>query len=157
MRSWRCHRCSDRPGVERCLRSPPDSQCGASREGIAARGPGKPHSGTSECLLVYPMWSYQASLRFPSLSITSRRTRHAASVACLSELSHMCLAGRITMPNKSSRNVKPKPGSNNGVEHPTATDTEQWDVDAMRFRKCRTCNKYRGGVEPGCTTACTRF
>lgn len=37
------------------------------------------------------------------------------------------------MPNKSSRNVEPKPGSNNGVEHPTATDTEQWDVDAVRL------------------------
>jgi hypothetical protein len=28
---------------------------------------------------------------------------------------------------------QPEAGSNNGVEHPTATDTGEWDVDAMRL------------------------
>lgn len=45
------------------------------------------------------------------------------------------------MPSKSNRNTEPsadffrqpEAGSNNGVEHPTATDTGEWDVDTMRL------------------------
>jgi hypothetical protein len=45
------------------------------------------------------------------------------------------------MPSKSHRDSEPstdffrqpEAGSNNGVEHPTATDTREWDVDAVRL------------------------
>ena len=30
---------------------------------------------------------------------------------------------------------QPEAGSNNGVEHPTATDTEEWDVDVVRLEE----------------------
>jgi hypothetical protein len=45
------------------------------------------------------------------------------------------------MPSKSNRDTEPsadffrqpEAGSNNGVEHPTAMDTEEWDVNAVRL------------------------
>jgi hypothetical protein len=79
---WRYRGCSDRPGVERCLRSPPDLQWEASREGINSQGPGKPRSGTSECPLVYPMWSCQASSVVP-FPVSHFQTYQACSACCL--------------------------------------------------------------------------